>query len=168
MDKTLTLAASVPRVFARAGPITNQSYRIASSSSYAAACALPRGRRPITGGVDQSDRLAGEEGNHDKGSPSALPTRQIGQHRLATAGFQVKKSARFSSHLYQTAYLKGFRSGASSCEIVRSKPRTTTLSAGTRWRTQTRIGAGRAPSRAFGSKAVRPNDTLRHPISMAS
>jgi hypothetical protein len=65
-------------------------------------------------------------------------------------------------------YLKGFRSGASSCEIVRSRPRTTTLSACTRWRTQTRIGAGRAPSRAFGSRAVRPSDTLRHPISMAS
>lgn len=124
--------------------------------------AVDQGRGRHGGGPSISDRRI--SGKEKRANFSIDHRRVFSRNRFS---FSSNRS-RLRGPSLSNAYLKGFRSGASSCEIVRSRPRTTTLSAWTRWRTQTRIGAGRAPNRAFGSKAVRPNDTLRHPISMAS
>ena len=64
--------------------------------------------------------------------------------------------------------LNGFRSGASWCGIAPITPRRIQFMAGIRWRIQTDIGSGFPPRAAFGSRAVRPSDSLQQPHEMAS
>src|SRR5213593_3059378 len=64
--------------------------------------------------------------------------------------------------------LKGLRSGASAWGTAPSSPRSIQFNAGTRWRSQTDIDSGFAPSAAFGSKAVRPSESRLQRQAMAS
>src|SRR6185503_18358322 len=71
-------------------------------------------------------------------------------------------------HGFPLTPLNGFLSGASLCGTAPSMPRRSQFNAGRRWRSQTVIGSGLAPSAAFGSRAVRPSESRWQRQSMAS
>src|SRR5260221_2853528 len=60
-------------------------------------------------------------------------------------------------------FLKGLRAGASSWSILPSRFLMNAFSTGWRCRTQTDIGSGTQPRRAFGSSAVRPKEMRLQP-----
>src|SRR5213082_2035904 len=96
-----------------------------------------------------------------------LLDRRVGPRRAASLALARDRPPRLAPHVAGT-FLNGLRSGASPCGTARSRLRISTLSAGLRWRAQSQRRSGRAPRPAFGSRAVRPNDTRREPMSIAS